>query len=71
MKYDILYAGSANKEIAGAKLPFLDHVMSYPTCIFIDRAEQGAAYSDRLLRAEHRESTIHYKRNLDAFLQNL
>ncbi len=33
----VLYGGAASKEEAGNKLPFLDHLMSYPTCIFIDR----------------------------------
>ncbi len=35
--YPIVYGGLASKENAGEKLPFLDHVMSYPTCIFVDR----------------------------------
>lgn len=38
VKYDVLYGGESRKEVASEKLPFLDHIMSYPTCIFIDRA---------------------------------
>ncbi len=34
--YPILYGGMANKEVAMTKLPFLDHMMSYPTCIIVD-----------------------------------
>lgn len=35
--YPILYGGKASKEEATARLPFLDRLISYPTCIFIDR----------------------------------
>lgn len=35
--YPILYGGRASKEEASAALPFLDRLISYPTCIFIDR----------------------------------
>lgn len=35
--YPILYGGRASKEEASAALPFLDRLMSYPTCVFIDR----------------------------------
>jgi thiol-disulfide isomerase/thioredoxin len=35
--YDFLIAGKANKISAAAALPMLNHVMSYPTSIFIDR----------------------------------
>ena len=36
-KYDFLIAGKANKIAAAKSLPMLNHVMSYPTSIFIDR----------------------------------
>lgn len=35
--YPIAYAGFADKDTTSAKLPFLNHIMSYPTCIFIGR----------------------------------
>ena len=35
--YDFLIAGKANKISAAETLPMLNHVMSYPTSIFIDR----------------------------------
>lgn len=35
--YEILLAGKANKEEAAKKLPMLNHVLSFPTSIFIDR----------------------------------
>jgi thiol-disulfide isomerase/thioredoxin len=34
--YPIVYAGLASKDVAASKLPFLDQVMSYPTCIIVD-----------------------------------
>ena len=36
--YEILLAGKASKKEAAAKLPMLNHVLSFPTSIFIDRA---------------------------------
>ena len=36
-RYDFLIAGKANKISAAKSLPMLNHVMSYPTTIFIDR----------------------------------
>ena len=35
--YDFLIAGKANKIAAAKSLPMLNHIMSYPTSIFIDR----------------------------------
>jgi len=35
--YDFLICGPATKESASKALPMLSHVMSFPTCIFIDR----------------------------------
>lgn len=36
--YDFLIAGKANKVAAAKSLPMLNHIMSYPTSIFIDRS---------------------------------
>lgn len=35
--YPILLGGPADKDQAAARLPFLNHLISYPTCIFIGR----------------------------------
>jgi thiol-disulfide isomerase/thioredoxin len=35
--YDFLLAGKSSKEEAAKSLPMLNHIMSYPTSIFIDR----------------------------------
>ena len=37
-EYDFLLAGKAGKSYASQTLPMLNHVMSYPTSIFIDRS---------------------------------
>ncbi len=37
IEYDILIAGKASKIDAAKALPMLNHIMSYPTTIFIDR----------------------------------
>lgn len=37
IEYDLLYAGPADKEAAAQALPALNHVLSFPTTIFIDR----------------------------------
>ncbi len=71
VKYPIVYAGNANKEVASAKLPFLDHVMSYPTCIFIDRQGKVRRIRTGFYGPGTGEHYSHYKRNLDRFLQDL
>ncbi|WP_461490593.1 peroxiredoxin family protein [Pontibacter sp. HJ8] len=38
IEYDLLYGGIADKEVAAKALPALNHVLSFPTTIFIDRA---------------------------------
>lgn len=35
--YEILYAGLSNKKEAAKSLPMLNHILSFPTMIFIDR----------------------------------
>ncbi|MBV6404086.1 MAG: TlpA family protein disulfide reductase [Flavobacteriales bacterium] len=71
VKYPIVYAGNANKEVASAKLPFLDHVMSYPTCIFIDRGGRVRRIRTGFYGPGTGEHYTHYKRNLERFLQDL
>jgi hypothetical protein len=35
--YEVLIAGTADKEAAAKTLPMLNHILSFPTTIFIDR----------------------------------
>jgi len=69
--YPILYAGSASKEEATSKLPFLQRLISYPTCIFIDR--QGRVL--RIRTGFYGPGTGHhyaeYKRGLDEYINHL
>jgi len=37
IEYEFLLAGKASKIEAGKALPMLNHIMSYPTTIFIDK----------------------------------
>ena len=37
LSYDVLFAGRAGRKTASAALPQLNHVMSYPTLLFLDR----------------------------------
>ncbi len=37
MDYRILFGGKANKKLAGEKFPMLNHIMSFPTTIIIDK----------------------------------
>jgi peroxiredoxin len=37
IKYDLLLAGTNDKDLAGKKLPMLNKVLAFPTTIFIDR----------------------------------
>lgn len=37
ISYEVVYGGKAGKKTAGEALPALEHVMSYPTTIFMDR----------------------------------
>ncbi|MFT4664830.1 MAG: thiol-disulfide isomerase/thioredoxin [Polaribacter sp.] len=40
MPYDIVLAGPANKEKAAEALPMLNHILSYPTLIFVDKNDK-------------------------------
>ncbi len=71
VKYDIVYAGESRKEVASAKLPFLDHVMSYPTCIFIDRAGKVRRIRTGFYGPGTGEHYENYKRNLKVFLEKM
>lgn len=71
LPYPLLYGGEAAKEEAARKLPFLDRLISYPTCIFIDRHGQVR----RIRTGFYGPGTgVHYQRyreQLIAFLERL
>lgn len=71
VKYDVLYGGESRKEVASEKLPFLDHIMSYPTCIFIDRAGTVRRIRTGFYGPGTGEHYEIYKRNLKLFLEKM
>ena len=71
VSYDVLYAGEARKEVANEQLPFLDHIMSYPTCIFIDRAGKVRRIRTGFYGPGTGEHYLAYKRNLKAFIEQM
>lgn len=71
VKYDIVYAGRAGKEEVAEKLPFLNHLMSYPTCIFIDRSGRVRRIRTGFYGPGTGEHYVNYKRNLEHFLEQM
>lgn len=69
--YTIVYAGMASKEQAAAKLPFLDHIMSYPTCIFVDRSGKVRRIRTGFYGPSTGKHFEAYKRNLRHFVEQL
>ncbi|MBL7939762.1 MAG: TlpA family protein disulfide reductase [Flavobacteriales bacterium] len=69
--YPIVYGGPASKENAGDKLPFLDHVMSYPTCIFVDRNGMVRRIHTGFYGPGTGEHYANYRSNLHTFLELL
>ncbi len=71
VKYDVLYGGEARKEVASEKLPFLDHIMSYPTCIFIDRAGNVRRIRTGFYGPGTGAHYDSYKRTLKTFIEQM
>lgn len=71
VKYEIAYAGKAGKEDAAARLPFLDHVMSYPTCIFIDREGKVRRIRTGFYGPGTGAHYLNYRRNLELFIEQM
>ncbi len=71
VQYPLLYGGSASKEEASRKLPFLDRLMSYPTCIFIDRSGVVRRIRTGFYGPGTGAHYDHYKSNLDQFITSL
>lgn len=69
--YPVVYGGVASKENAAQKLPFLDHVMSYPTCIFVDRNGMVRRIRTGFYGPSTGEHYVNYRRNLHAFVEQL
>ncbi len=71
VKYPVLYAGKSGKGEASEKLPFLNHVMSFPTCILIDRHSKVRRIRTGIYGPSTGEHYERYKRSLDGFVAEL
>jgi thiol-disulfide isomerase/thioredoxin len=71
VRYPIAYAGQASKENTAEKLPFLDHLMSYPTCILIDRSGRVRRIRTGFYGPGTGEHYQHFKRSLEDFILQL
>ncbi len=71
VEYPILYAGEASKENTSAQLPFLERMMSYPTCIFIDRGGRVRKIHTGFYGPGTGELYVAYRSALEQFIQTL
>lgn len=69
--YPVLYGGPAAKDQAAARLPFLNRLISYPTCIFIDRAGRVRRIRTGFYGPGTGSYYADYRTKLDSFLQAL
>jgi len=69
--YPILFGGPAAKDKAAANLPFLNHLMSYPTCIFIDRKGRVRRVRTGFYGPGTGSHYTDYKEHLEAYLLQL
>ena len=71
VKYPVLYAGRSGKGEASEKLPFLNHVMSFPTCILIDRNSKVQRIRTGIYGPSTGAHYERYKRSLEGFVTEL
>jgi thiol-disulfide isomerase/thioredoxin len=69
--YPILYGGMAGKGEAAERLPFLNHVMSYPTLIIIDHKGSVRRIRTGIYGPSTGAHYEHHKRSLEVFIQGL
>lgn len=71
VKYDVLYAGVYCPALSGGPLPFLDKVVGYPTCIFIDRQGKVRRIRTGFYGPGTGDHYVTYKQNVEKFLTQL
>ncbi|MFS4491523.1 TlpA disulfide reductase family protein [Maribacter sp. 2308TA10-17] len=73
VEYPILLAqfGSSDKALAQEKLPMLNHVLSYPTSIFIDRKGNVRKIHTGFNGPATGEKFIEFQKEFDAFVKEL
>jgi thiol-disulfide isomerase/thioredoxin len=69
--YPILYGGRSSKEEAARQLPFLNHVMSFPTCIMIDHNGVVRRIHTGIYGPSTGAHYTKYKRSLEGFVEKL
>lgn len=69
--YDFLIAGTASKKEAAKTLPMLNHVMSYPTSIFIDKQGHIRKIHTGFYGPGTGDLYLEYKSEVTSFVQNL
>lgn len=71
VQYPILYGGRSGKGEASEKLPFLTHVMSYPTLIIVDRSGAVRRIRTGIYGPGTGSHYTTYKRSLESFVETL
>lgn len=71
VRYPILYGGMAGKGEAAERLPFLNHVMSYPTLIIIDHLGRVRRIRTGIYGPSSGSHYERHKRSLEVFIQGL
>jgi len=69
--YPVLLAGPASKEKAAESLPMLNHILSYPTAIFIDRKGQIREIHTGFTGPGTGDYYIKYSEEVNQLVQNM
>lgn len=70
-EYEFLLAGSANKKEAAEALPMLNHILSYPTTVFIDKYGKIRKIHTGFLGKGTGERYFDYVKKTDNFVKHL
>ena len=70
MPYEMVYAGYYNKKQAAEKLPMLNHILSYPTMIFLDRNNKVRRIHTGF-EGPATSQFEHFSKDFDAFVTEL
>lgn len=71
INYPVLFGGGANKKEAAKTLPMLNHILSYPTAIFIDKKGKVRAIHTGFAGPGTGDIYRKYIRETEAFVQEL
>ena len=71
IEYTMVLAGYSDKEEAAATLPMLNHVLAYPTHIFLDRKRRVRRIHTGIDGPGTGEHFVHYTQEFTAFIDML